>query len=977
MAAENGVVEQIRQFINANQALIDQEEAPPALTAEDAGRLQMMAEAFAELCRLTNERAYQCEELLKAGQRADAGRIAKAAPDLGRVFKEASFTELRIWLDICETYGLAIPYLLDYEVIEGVIDDVYGLSHAKEELIRFHRRLAMSRAPLNQRVRVLRRLHQIDVDNPDWTADLGVLETALVEQLSKDALRADKLGDLATLTQIRDELASDIWLKPPSDKLVRALDERIKPHRQKRANRSYEELAEQIRNAHAAMDEAHCRLLLNQWRQVELDTGFGPSEALAETVEPVEQWLGTLHQAWSDEQAFQADCQALEHALDEKAGRDELDRLGANVLRHDRGMPELLAARFKSQMDEMTRRSKRSFALKLAGVVGAVALVAAIAIVIFVLVQRNADQKRWVNEISKAVEGGQVQQANDLLGELEQANPRVYRSAPITALRQRLDQIKASETVRQEGFEAAMARAEDAGVVEPDLEALQRAEKLAKLDEEKLRVADFYEEIERHKGQAARAQQEAIESAMAEIEDLAGQLRLMNLDDLEAIKVLAERCSGGAEAVLQMEGLLPHQRKRVEAIAEIAADKLAKAAAAARTRSDVDTRLAQLQQWVQTPSSYFRGLSEFRAAHPDHALSQQFAEALKLGDHWQATEAWNTLVARQWAGSARVTEGDEATARRDALAAYMTRFPAGPHGDAARLCTDYLDVAAVALAESPVVGLNELRQLLQSDLMANLHVLTTDLGRRYYFLADAPPTPVRMGESITHYEIQVYQGPDQAARTTRLRAEEYEAATTSPTPQTVFSAAALEQLASPAMKWESIYLALAAAAAGTEIDPILRAQVVMSLLASAEQTTPFVTDDLAALRGELEGLYLGEATGLEEDTDATRLKRQSANERLRHVAVRLGELVTTLAEQMTAMDEATRTSYWPVGMAVGGRARMAETDLTGPLFVLIGGNGEAPRFVEVGHLVDGQADVIARILDDKPEGTLVFVRQGP
>ena len=65
MAAGNDVVEQIRQFINANPALIDQEEAPPALTAEDARRLQEMAEQFAEQCRLTNERAYECQGLLK------------------------------------------------------------------------------------------------------------------------------------------------------------------------------------------------------------------------------------------------------------------------------------------------------------------------------------------------------------------------------------------------------------------------------------------------------------------------------------------------------------------------------------------------------------------------------------------------------------------------------------------------------------------------------------------------------------------------------------------------------------------------------------------------------------------------------------------------------------------------------------------------------------------------------------------------
>ncbi|MHC4986262.1 MAG: hypothetical protein ACYTFO_08930, partial [Planctomycetota bacterium] len=182
----------------------------------------------------------------------------------------------------------------------------------------------------------------------------------------------------------------------------------------------------------------------------------------------------------------------------------------------------------------------------------------------------------------------------------------------------------------------------------------------------------------------------------------------------------------------------------------------------------------------------------------------------------------------------------------------------------------------------------------------------------------------------------------------------------------------------PATRWETLFLSLAAdAAARTDIEPILRAQVVMSLLAWAEPSTPFVTDSLAGIRGQLEGLYLGDATGLEEDTDALRLKRRSADERLRQVSGRLAELVDDVDQQMAAMIQAAGTFYWPVGMAEGGHARMIPTDLTGTLFVLVGDNGQAPQFAEIGQLTAGEADVIARILDNKPQGTLVFVRVEP
>lgn len=977
MAAGIEVVESIRQYINGHQALLDRNEPAPALTTDEYSQLQILADNYAQLCRSVNQRAEQAHELLRSGSRPEAAELAKQSPDLRMLFEQAAFGQLGLWLDICETYGLPLPFVLDYEKIEAVVDDVYGVSHAREQLLRLHRQFALGRAPLADRVHVLRKLHQIDPDNTDWTEDLAVFEPAFVEELLRRAERADARGDLPALDKVRDELTSGAWLKVPDHKAIVLVDNRIKPHRQKHAAATYQGLSEDLRDAHAAMDESRCRSLMDQWRQVAVQTGHGPSAELGQLVEPVEQWLIGLGQAKTDEDAYQRDCATLERALDERMGLEDLDRLAANALRHDRGMPELLAARFSSCVQEMRSQSRRHFTLKLAAIIGAAAMVVVIVVAVFIWHSQNKEHRHWRDQISAAISNNKLDDAEDRLAELEQINQRIYNSADIVALRERVKNLRAEEDQRREGFEKAMSAAEAAGVLEPNTAAIARAESLAKTPEELTRLAEFQTDVARQRDASAQQQQEAIEAALVELEELDRQLQAMDFSDPQAVQLASQACIDRAEQIASMDGLAGYHLRRLEGVRTTAEAKLSRARQQGDADADIAERLARLPGLVLAPTSFIEALAAFRDAHPEHPRSAQFAQAMVMSSHWQAMEAWHRMVGGPWRGRVRVDSGQQAQTRQADVSEYLQDYPAGPYSVAARQYADYLGVAAVALSEDPLNHVESLQRLLRSDLMSNLQMLTMADGRRYFFLSENPPKPLHVGESIAHYELQLYEGPERPMRAIRIRPEEYDLAVLTPAPQNAFAQEALTQTAAlDRIGWETFYVQLASQlAVQTDIDAILRALVVQDLLTFAEDTTPLLTDDVARIRGELEGLYLGEVTGLEADSDTLRDKRRRSNERLRQISVPLTELTGGVVSELAAMGQACETLYWPVGVVLDGKAALSETDKTGTLYVLTEGEGNGPTFSEIGSLTADGADVVAGILSSRPEGTLVFVKE--
>ncbi len=112
------------------------------------------------------------------------------------------FPEIDDWFEILKFYGISVPPLLDrvaaQQLQEAIVDE-----QPLEELLRQHRQLAIGKAPLSWRLKVLRRLAQIDSVNAVWREDQEQWEVIRLKQIPAELNRAidsESLSDIQELS---------------------------------------------------------------------------------------------------------------------------------------------------------------------------------------------------------------------------------------------------------------------------------------------------------------------------------------------------------------------------------------------------------------------------------------------------------------------------------------------------------------------------------------------------------------------------------------------------------------------------------------------------------------------------------------------------------------------------------------------------------------------------------------------------------
>jgi hypothetical protein len=257
----------------------------------DRELLLELSDEYARACDRAVERAYRCRQLQQKGLRHQAVQLARQAPDLRREFHVVDFAAAPAWYDFCEREGLTLPPILESEVIAGIIDEVYAESANLSRLLRVHRRMALGRAPLAERLKVLRRICRGDPKDSSWRAEILNYEAARVEELVEQARVADRAGDLAAVEDILSELRSEQWLSLPPEQFVNEVDLLALPHRRRMVGKDFDSLRERIDLAYRAMNPSECRRLLQELASLAARVGVKPDEAMTEQVAAVQRWL--------------------------------------------------------------------------------------------------------------------------------------------------------------------------------------------------------------------------------------------------------------------------------------------------------------------------------------------------------------------------------------------------------------------------------------------------------------------------------------------------------------------------------------------------------------------------------------------------------------------------------------------------------------------------------------------------------------
>jgi len=959
MLSSHECVKQIQDLLVAGEAVAKEKAAE-------------LVWAYATACRQLNERAQQCLDLLRQGRRSDAQRLAKEPPDLEQELRLLDFPERSDWLDLCESAGMPIAQGLDPDALGTIFTQIRTEGGRFDVLLKMFKRMALGHAPLADRLRVLRQIRKADPQHDLWLDDVRAFETARQAELLRETEAADAAGDLQTLEAVLAELKSTDWLTPPA-RLLTAVEKAVVPHRHRFAAARFAELSRDLREAHGRMDEPQCRTLLGRIDTVARETGAVPDAAAEESIGPVRTWIDQLDATQRENTDFETACTALEQALDANHDRPALERLAGTVFRFEQGMPELLAARFNTRMEELGRKAKRRFALVLTAIVGAVLIVAGAVTSVIVWQSRAIERDRWHSEIAHALEKGDLEGAGRLLVDVAARNPAVAASPEIETLRREHQRKVESESARLAAFQDLRKTIEAHDIEAPDSQALDQAAKLARTFAEKQWVEDWRQKYATASEEQRRRREAEFCEKLDALRKAYALFQEAEQDGRADLEEAAAPCLALVEELDDWTDVSESLRAQVTAIARPLHASLDQLKASADQQLAARRVIDRLPSLADRPDELIQALEAFVRDYPEHPLATDFAKAAGLAPHWQAIQAWAALV-DSWDGPLGVTDAETVAVRLPDVKAYLKQYPHSPLKPAAQDYCDYLTTASTAFIDGRLIGLAKVREALHHIVFTDaLRILRTTDNRTYYILTKDLRAQ-RANDRVMGYSFRYLVSTTPTFAEGSLSVDDIQEGP-SPAPQIAFAKAALARLdAFKGDGWDTLYLDLAAMAQEQPgIDPILAGQVLQLVLDFAVNTSPYEVDTIKQRGSQISDKNLDFITWLNprsESADRVRLEMDSLFQSI-------GPMRTTadnVRKHFAATSDALR-AYRPAGIFLNGSGpvQWIKPPPNGSLYGLASGKaGTKPQFVEVGTVRNGQFSAAKSPAASLPQGSLLF-----
>jgi hypothetical protein len=451
-----------------------------------------LARDYADACIEANKRLAKCQRLLQQGLRAEAIHLAMEAPDLLDAIRVLDFAERASWLEIVKQYNLHFPPEFDATAIE-FLQSAYVDDNPLRELMRNHRRLALQRAPLKQRIAILRELIEKDANNPIWGTDVQIFEIARIEQIKDEAAESKRNQDVASLGILNGELSSKAWLIPPPKTLVRSVAQAVADFRQHQTRQDQTEMVWALQEAFAALNVHKARELRTRWQQLDGRSNGKTSNPLYGQVERVFHWLEEIDRQEEEEKLYSQALTDLGDGLDDRLPQADVEQLGEDVLRFGRGMPKDLEARYRSRLDGMTLTSSRKRQLLIVCLIAAVVFVTILTLVISWQWSQAVAAESAAEKIDKGLAADRLIETRAYVDNLTKSRPFLSRYPVVTAAKSRLIAAEVTEGERAARFDRMLLQVDEAPLAPTESSLLTLVRSQAHTDAEKRRAEEVTE----------------------------------------------------------------------------------------------------------------------------------------------------------------------------------------------------------------------------------------------------------------------------------------------------------------------------------------------------------------------------------------------------------------------------------------------------------------------------------------------------
>lgn len=622
------ITEQIRESLTKRDGISEEAMRP-------------LAEAYGAEVQRVNERLSAAGALLSKGLRSEAIHSALIAPNAIDDASKLDFAEVDEWFDILQFLGISVPPAILRDRAEQLNEAIIE-SQPLEVLLKRNRRLAIARAPLAWRLKVLRRIAELDSFNVFWQEDIEQWEKARHKEINAAARAAIANDDMEEIRALHDEVTQDGWRVAPEETTLRSLKKALANLSEKERHSQLAELAPQLHDAFCQFDESGARALLARWNKILPDMKTPVPGELTEQVEGTVLWIAEIEREAEARNNRAVAIGHLEAVIDRGALLPDLERAYHKTTTFDEPPPDELLRRYQLAVEERKLAKQRLFQASIGGIV-AVTLLCIGALAWW---QYRATQHAGIvaahAEFQSLLDANDLASASNYFTDLESRRPVIAASPQIVSLSKQLEGLIADEEERARQFDEYLKAADKENAAEIDLAALSRAEDFAANESEK---AAAFKVRRRRTLWDAKLMDEHSSQLLSELKTQREQLDQIGRGNADEQALLAL-----ADVASKLDILLSRfHRASSSAKQQVSSAKTQ----AASMETAIASRLRRMKRETDGKTKIFsaksldelaKNLKQFERDVPDSTLGSEFSAVALERQHWETAMFWNDYV---------------------------------------------------------------------------------------------------------------------------------------------------------------------------------------------------------------------------------------------------------------------------------------------------------------------------------------------
>ncbi len=605
--------------------------------------MRPLAATYASEVARVNDRLSSAVELLQKGLRSEAIQAVSITPNAIDNAAKLDFPdgELEDWFDILQFLDVPVPPSLNRDLVDQLNEAIIE-TQPLEGLLKRHRRLAIARAPLAWRLKVLRRIAEVDTSNGVWEDDLEIWEKVRHKQIAGEASELIAAANPERLRGLHDELTQTAWHVQPDARTVKQVIATLTGLKETETLRQLKIVAPKINDAFCEFNEPSARNQMSHWNDLVGRLSSPLPCLLNEQVEPARLWLAEVDRETEARHQRALAVGQLESTLDRKASLEDLEKAYQQTTLFDEPPPEEMVQRYWVSVEERKLTQKRRFQLAVAAIVS----IAGMAMATIVWWQVDAAFQTRVaaaeSEFQSLLDAADHQSATSFYQSLQQLNPKVAATSVVTSLAGQMETQIEADNKRAMLFDHYLAEADAKADSDIDISALNRAEAISATDEEKGRAYTLRRRHSQWASGVASAETEQFLASLSTIRDRLAKIERGEPDETATL---------GLGAILDELGTLMRSFPRADSTARFQLPSvrsrvisMRNAIAARSKRLQAEALTMQEILSAQSLDEFAASLKMYSTQAPESAMAEEFQRVAEERPLWEKALAWNDYV---------------------------------------------------------------------------------------------------------------------------------------------------------------------------------------------------------------------------------------------------------------------------------------------------------------------------------------------